>query len=158
MMAHASPHQSLQEELNLITCMIDMMKQEQHFLVAADTEALGALTPLKLQLIDQMAHLAGKRHAALAADGFAATETGMEGWLVRMAHPGINSLWQQLLEKTREAKEINRLNGMLVNKQLSHTETLITAMRTPAGAADQPFYGPSGQSAPVTGKRRLVIG
>ena len=157
-MVNASPHQSLQEELNLITCMIDLMKQEQQFLVSADTEALGKLTPGKLKLIEQMAQLAGKRHAALAADGVAASETGMDGWVARMANPDINTLWQQLLEKTREAKELNRINGMLVNKQLSHTETLITAMRTPAGAADQPFYGPSGQSAPVTGKRRLVIG
>lgn len=157
-MVTASPHQSLQEEINLINCMIDLMKQEQQFLVAADTDALGTLTPLKLQLIEKMALLAGKRHAALSADGFEASESGMETWLARMGHPGIGALWNQLLERTRVAKEQNRVNGMLVNKQLTHNQTLIDAMRTPAGAADQPFYGPTGQTSPVTGKRRLVIG
>lgn len=157
-MATESPHQSLQEELNLINCMITMMKQEQQFLVAGDTDSLSSLTPLKSQLIEKMASLAGKRHASLASDGFAPTEVGMESWLTRMAHPGISALWQQLLDKTREAKELNRVNGMLINKQLTNTENLITAMRTPAGATENTFYGPSGQSSPVTGKRRLVIG
>ncbi len=47
---------------------------------------------------------------------------------------------------------------MLINKHLTNTENLITAMRTPAGATENNFYGPSGQNTPVTGKRRLVIG
>jgi len=157
-MANASASTTLQGELKLIHCLIDLMKQEQQFLVAADTDGLTTLTPLKNDLIEQMAQLAGQRHQNLAADGFEASETGMEAWLDSINDSDAAALWQALLATTAEAKEMNRVNGMLINKQLAHNQILINAMRAPAGAADNNFYGPSGQTTTVTSKRRLVIG
>ncbi len=157
-MATASAHNTLQDELKLINCLIDLMKQEQQFLVAANTDGLGTLTPLKTQLVEQMADLAGQRHKSLETDGFAPSEVGMEAWVLRMANPVISAGWQQVLERMREAKELNRINGMLINKQMMHNQILIQAMRTPADAADTGFYGPSGQTTPVNSKRRLVVG
>lgn len=157
-MPSASPHATLQDELKTITCLIDLMKQEQQFLVGANTDGLATLTPLKTQLVEQMAALAVQRHQSLAQEGFAASETGMTSWLVRISDAAINAGWQQLLGKTAEAKELNRINGMLINKHMSHNQGLINAMRTPAGAADTSFYGPQGQTTAVTGKRRLVVG
>jgi len=157
-MPSASPHTTLQDELKTITCLIDLMKQEQQFLVAANTDGLATLTPLKTQLIDHMAALATQRHQSLAQEGFAASETGMTSWLVRMSNPTIDAGWQQLLARTADAKELNRVNGMLINKHMAHNQGLINAMRTPAGAADTSFYGPQGQTTAVTGKRRLVVG
>lgn len=157
-MPSASPHATLQDELKTITCLIDLMKQEQQFLVAANTDGLATLTPLKTQLVEQMAALAVQRHQSLAQEGHAASETGMTSWLVRISDAAVNAGWQQLLGKTAEAKELNRINGMLINKHMSHNQGLINAMRTPAGAADTSFYGPQGQTTAVTGKRRLVVG
>lgn len=157
-MANASASTTLQGELKLIHCLIDLMKQEQQFLVAANTDGLNTLTPLKNDLIEQMAQLAGQRHQSLASEGFEASESSMEAWLAAIKSPQVNAEWKQLLDFMREAKELNRVNGMLINKQLTHNQTLINAMRAPAGAADTGFYGPSGQTTPVTSKRRLVIG
>lgn len=157
-MASASPHVPLQDEIKLIVCLIDLMKQEQQFLVAGNTDGLATLTPLKNQLIEQMAALGAQRHLCLAEQGFAASETGMGAWLARMADPAHNASWQQLLDRTAEAKELNRVNGMLINKQLAHNQGLIQAMRQPAGAADAAFYGPQGQTTAISGKRRLVVG
>lgn len=157
-MASASAHTTLQDELKLINCLIDLMKQEQQFLIAANTDGLGTLTPLKTQLISQMSALAVQRHQRLEADGFSGSEQGMDSWVVRMANPLISQSWEQTLARTREAKELNRINGMLINKQMTHNQVLIHAMRTPADAADGGFYGPSGQTTPVSSKRRLVLG
>jgi flagellar biosynthesis protein FlgN len=160
-MSSESPHSTLQDELKTITCLIDLMKQEQQFLVAANTantDGLATLTPLKTQLIDHMAALAAQRHQSLARAGFAGSETGMTSWLARTSDPAIAAGWQQLLAKTADAKELNRVNGMLINKHMAHNQGLINAMRTPAGAADTSFYGPQGQTTAVTGKRRLVVG
>ena len=157
-MATASPHSTLQDELKLIGCLIDLMKQEQQFLVAANTDGLQTLTPLKTQLIEQMAVCAKQRHASLAADGFADSEAGMEAWLARMGNAPASTAWQLLLERTGEAKELNRVNGMLINKQMTNNLTLLNAMRAPAGATDASVYGPSGQTSSVTGKRPLVVG
>ena len=82
----------------------------------------------------------------------------MNAWVQRMNDPAINTSWQHVLEKMRDAKELNRVNGMLINKQMTHNQALIQAMRTPADAADTGFYGPSGQATPVSSTRRLVVG
>jgi flagella synthesis protein FlgN len=157
-MATASPHATLQDEIKLISCLIDLMKQEQQFLIAANSDGLSTLTPLKTQLVEQAATLAGQRHASLGAENVDASEVGMEAWLLRMNNPAASASWQLLLDKTREAKELNRVNGMLINKQLTQNQNLINAMRTPAGAADTTFYGPQGQTTAVTGKRGLAVG
>ena len=157
-MATASPHNTLQDELSLIDCLIDLMKQEQQFLVAANTDGLETLTPLKTQLVEQLAGQAALRHKSLEAEGFEASEAGMAAWVARGNNPAIGAVWEQVLESMRTAKELNRINGMLINKQMNHNEILIQAMRTPAGAADTGFYGPSGQATSVNPKRRLVVG
>jgi flagella synthesis protein FlgN len=154
----ATASATLQDEIKLIDCLIDLMKQEQQFLVAARTDGLDTLTPLKLQLVEQMGALAAQRHHSLESEGYAGSETGMADWVQRMADPLIVAAWQQALARMREAKELNRVNGMLINKQMMHNQVLIQAMRTPADAADTGFYGPSGQATPVQGKRRLVLG
>lgn len=153
-----SPHTTLQDELTLIGSLIDLMKQEQQCLVAADTDTLSSLTPVKTQHITQLAMLAGQRHAALAAAGFPGSETGMQAWLERNNNTAATAIWQAALEKMREAKEINRVNGMLINKQMTHNQHLIQAMRTPADAADMGVYGPKGQTPSGGSSRALVIG
>jgi len=154
----ASAHGTLQEELAAIAALIDLMKQEQQCLVAADTDGLSALTPRKNALIDLLAALAGQRHQALAEAGVEASEAGMQAWLAQAAHAQHGAAWQSLLGHMRDAKELNRVNGMLINKQMTQNAILINAMRTPADAADTGFYGPSGQATPVSSKRRLVVG
>ena len=157
-MATASAHTTVQDEVRLIACLTDLMKQEQQFLVAADSDGLTTLTPLKNDLIEQMAALAKQRHVALAAVGHAPSEAGMQEWLAQVSNPLFSEQWQQLLDKTREAKELNRVNGMLINKHMTQNAILINAMRTTPGSADTGFYGPSGQATPVGGKRRFVVG
>lgn len=153
-----SPHVTLQDELTLIDSLIDLMKQEQQCLVAADTDTLANLTPVKTQHITQLGALAGQRHAALSGEGFAGSEVGMEAWLARKNDAAIASIWQQALGRMREAKELNRINGMLINKQLTHNQNLIHAMRSPADAADMGVYGPKGQTTAAQNRRPLVVG
>ncbi len=157
-MSSASPHSTLQDELKLINCLVDLMKQEQQFLIAANTDGLATLTPLKAQLVAQANALAARRHQCLADDNFPDSDVGMAAWLARMDNPAAASAWEQLLDRSREAKEQNRINGMLINKQLAQNQQLINAMRTPAGAADTAFYGPQGQATTPTGKRGLAVG
>lgn len=153
-----SPHTTLQDELTLIAALIDLMKQEQQCLVAADTDTLANLTPLKTQHITQLAALAGQRHSALAGAGFAGSEAGMEAWLAAKKDAAAAAMWEQALGKMREAKELNRVNGMLINKQMTHNQNLIQAMRTPADSADMGVYGPKGQTTTSHNKRPLVVG
>lgn len=157
-MATASPISTLRDEQTLIATLLKLMKQEQQCLVSADTDGLTAITPQKSQLISQMGQLASQRHQALGAAGFAAREAGMDAWLASCNDPAASPLWQELLMLTREAKELNRVNGMLINKQMTYNQNVINAMRTPAHGADTGFYGPSGQPTAGGPSRRFVVG
>ena len=158
MMATASPITTLADELAVLGSLVELMKQEQQMLVGADTEGLAVITPQKDQLIMQLAALSKQRHQALGAAGCAPREAGMETWLDNAKDGGANEAWQLVLAKTREAKEFNRVNGMLITKHLTHNQNLINAMRTPSTGGEAGVYGPSGQAAPMGPSRRFVIG
>ena len=153
-----SPITTLRDEQQLIGSLIELMQQEQQFLVGADSDGLDRLTPQKSALVQQMAALASRRHQALGAAGFAAGEAGMEPWLAAGGDDGGRADWRTLLERTRAAKELNRVNGMLINKQLTSTQVVLNAMRTPAGGADAATYGPSGHTSAGGPSRRFVVG
>ncbi|NHZ61000.1 flagella synthesis protein FlgN [Massilia genomosp. 1] len=157
-MSTATPSTTLPQELALITSVLELMTQEQQLLVSADTAGLDQLTPRKAQAVLEMTTLAQQRHAHLAAAGFAADEGGMQAWMNRHGAADALSSWQALLDKTREAKELNRINGMLITKQLSHTKGLINAMRTPTSGGEAGVYGKSGQAAPGGPSKRYVVG
>jgi flagella synthesis protein FlgN len=153
-----SPTTTLRDEQALIDSLVELMKQEQQFLVRADSDGLAAITPQKSTLVQQMAVLASQRHQALGAAGFATREAGMEDWLASAGDEAARGSWLALLERTREAKELNRVNGMLINKQMMNTQVVLNAMRTPAGGADPGVYGPGGQTTTGGPSRRFVVG
>lgn len=154
----ASPLDTLHDEQQLVASLLDLMTQEQQCLIDADIDGLNAITPRKAELMNGLAVLANQRHQALAAAGFAAEETGMQDWVAQAANRGAASDWQQLLVLTRDAKEVNRVNGMLINKQMTHNQNLLQAMRQPANAGDSAVYGPTGQATPGGPSRRFVVG
>ncbi|HEU4853599.1 MAG TPA: flagellar protein FlgN [Telluria sp.] len=157
-MATPSPTTALQNEHATMTVLLDLLKQEQEYLVSADTEALEQATPAKTDMVRQMAAATSERHQALSAAGFPGSDKGMESWLAANGDERAASLWNALIELTREAKEQNRVNGMLIARHLAHNQNLLNAMRQPASGPESAVYGPSGQ-APSTGpSRRFVLG
>jgi flagella synthesis protein FlgN len=149
---------ALLDEQRLITTLVDLMKQEQQFLVSADSDGLNTITPQKSALVQQAAVLAAQRLQALAAAGLPATEAGMEQWLANSNDDAARGAWRELLALTRAAKEQNRINGMLINKQMANTQVILNAMRTPTGGADSGVYGPGGQTVGGGPSRRYVVG
>jgi flagella synthesis protein FlgN len=150
-----TPLSSLREEQRVITALLAVLKQEQQQLVAADIDGLTELTPRKAALVNDMAVLASQRHSALGAAGHKAEEAGMEAWLAASGDATAAPLWQQVLELTREAKELNRLNGTLISKHLSHTQGALQALRPQAQGN---FYGPSGQPTSSSPRRGFLAG
>lgn len=154
----SSPHQTLAAEHQHITALLTLMKQEQQSLVALNADALNELTPRKNELLAGLAGLSKQRHAALRAAGCEASEAGMEPWLAVGGNEDARTAWQQLLDAAREAKELNRVNGMLINKQLAHNQGVLNAMRTPTNAPAGAIYGASGQTLGVGASKRYVVG
>jgi flagella synthesis protein FlgN len=47
---------------------------------------------------------------------------------------------------------------MLITRQMAHNQTVLNALRTPAGGADQSLYGAKGQTFGGGPSRRFVVG
>jgi flagella synthesis protein FlgN len=153
-----SPITTVPQEQQHVSALIALMKQEQQLLVAADADGLAQLTPQKNALLQALAELSAQRHAALVAAGCDGSEAGMEPWLAVGGNLDARSQWEQLLGLAREAKELNRVNGMLINKQLAHNQGVLNALRMPAGAEAGGVYGASGQALGSGPSKRYVIG
>jgi len=153
-----SPISTVSAEQQHVIQLIELMKQEQALLVAADADGLVELTPRKNTLLQELADLSSQRHAALVAAGCEGSEAGMEPWLAVGGNEDARAQWEALLELARQAKELNRVNGMLINKQLAHNQGVLNALRTPAGAQSTGVYGASGQTLGSGPSKRYVIG
>jgi flagella synthesis protein FlgN len=147
---------SLREEQRVITSLLEVLKQEQQCLISADIDALTNLTPTKSALVNDMAVLASQRHSALGAAGFKPEEAGMEAWIAASGDPGAQQFWRDVLELTREAKEMNRINGTLINKHLNLTQSALQSLRPQNPATN--MYGPTGQTSNTSVRRGFLAG
>lgn len=156
-MTTATPIDSLRDEQQTMRELLELMQQEQQHLMAVDVEQLNQVTVRKGELVSRMAALALARHQALAAAGHSAGEEGMAPWLAECGQTAAAPLWQELLGMTRKAKELNRVNGMLINKHMAHTQGALAALR-PAATENASVYGPSGKHVAARQSGRFVVG
>ncbi len=148
---------NLQDEQTALAALLALMTEEQQLLVAGEIDGLSTLTVEKASLINQLAILANQRHTALGAAGFAPEENGMQAWLTSSKDVDAAALWDAVLELTRNAKELNRVNGILINKHMSNNQGALNALRVPIKGGSS-FYGPSGQTTTSGTSRRYVVG
>jgi flagella synthesis protein FlgN len=155
-MTTVTPLNSLREEEQIMSTLLDLLRQEQHLLVTAEIESLSAITTRKTALVTQMTLLSAQRHRSLGKSGFPAEEAGMDAWIAASGEARKESatLWSALLQHTREAKELNRVNGMLINKQMGHTQGALQAL-SPKGSN---FYSPGGMSTSLPRSRGFLAG
>lgn len=153
-----SPADSLSEEHKAVRALTQLLQQEQEQLVAGDINGIKALTEPKAQAAVRMAELAAGRHKALAKAGFEEDESGMKAWLASSAasSTAIES-WHELIVLAQVGKELNRINGTLINKQMVRNQNVLNILQhgTVQGNA---VYGPDGQTANKSVKRHIVVG
>ncbi|MGV7209025.1 flagella synthesis protein FlgN [Oxalobacteraceae bacterium A2-2] len=151
-----SPINSLREETKVMAALLDVLRQEQQCLIAADIDTLATLTAGKSALVGQMSQLSQLRHQALEQAGHFNQDAGMDAWIAASGETEALPMWQSLLEQTRAAKELNRVNGMLINKQMSYTQGALDALR-PRGSSAA-VYGPSGLTSSAPRSRGFLAG
>jgi flagella synthesis protein FlgN len=151
-----SPADSLSEEHKAVRALMQVLQQEQAQLVEANIEGVAALTEPKAQAAVRMAELANRRYQALRVAGFEPQETGMKAWL---AAPGASltasKSWQELMELAEAAKEINRVNGTLINKQMVRNQNALNVLQFGSLQGNN-VYGPNGQTAQSSSGRHIV--
>lgn len=153
-MSQTSPaivRQCLLQELEAMTSLAALLKQEQTALIDGNVDQLGTCTAQKSELVNSIGELEKQRNGCLQALGFGSDADGMKSYLLQ--HAGEEtSLWEQLLQITAQAKEDNKNNGILINRQLTKNQASLNILQQDKHAGS--FYGPSGQSLSntITGK------
>src|SRR5690554_4167603 len=124
------PGAQLAREQDVTTALLTLLRQEQASLVEADINGVTDLLNEKSLLITQATDLAITRHQALAHAGYEANEAGMQAWIAAQpAQSEAVQTWQSLIELAREAKEINRTNGLLISQQMARNEAALNVLR-----------------------------
>lgn len=148
---------SLREEHQAALGLLAVLRQEQLKLVDADIDGLLVLTAEKTTVVAHMSELASRRHRALSAAGFAASEAGMQAWLdSASALEDCRQDWQDMLSVLESAQELNRTNGLLINKHAARNQQALSVLQS--GTQVGNIYGPNGQATMTSIGRRLVIG
>ena len=146
---------SIEQESHTVGRLIEILEQEQSCLIQADFERVQALLEEKSTLLQSFNLLSQERYQWLSAAGYPANESGMSDWLKENREHAQQTSWLTMQQALLKAKELNRINGMLINKHFTRNQQLLSTLRGQTETSE--FYGPSGQTTSNGRPRGAVI-
>lgn len=146
---------SLAQDAKLLDSLLSLLTREQAHLVKADVDAIEAIIEEKSLLLQQINLAARSRYEALKANGFDASEAGMDAWVQRQNKQNISTAWAKFQSALAQAKELNRLNGTLISKHFNRNQELLNHLQ--GKSADDSVYGRDGQAMSKAPNRSGLI-
>lgn len=146
---------SLVQDAKLLDSLLSLLTREQAHLVKADIDAIEAIIEEKSLLLQQINIAARSRYEALRVNGFDASEAGMDAWVQRQSKQNISTAWAKFQRGLAQAKEMNRLNGVLVSKNFNRNQELLNHLQ--GKSADDSVYGRDGQAMSKAPNRSGLI-
>lgn len=135
---------SLDQEAHAVSQLIELLEQEQSQLIHANIGQIQILLKEKHALLQTLGTATHQRYQLLAASGYSANETGMSDWLAQHAPKSMQSTWTAMQQTLLKAKELNRLNGILINKHFARNQQRLAALQQQSETGH--LYGPNGQT------------
>lgn len=139
----------LGDEATAVENFVRLLGTEQRALQDGALDTLPALTEQKTATVGQLARLGQARNQLLQQAGLPADQAGLKAWAG--SDPARTALTNRILVLAAEARELNRLNGILIASRLQQTQSaldILTRSQTGGG-----LYGPDGQTAHRSGYR-----
>ncbi len=146
---------SFERDVKLLDSLLSLLTREQGHLVKAEIDAIEAIIEEKSLLLQQMNLAARARYDALKANGFDSNEAGMDAWVQRQNKQNISTAWAKFQNALAQAKEMNRLNGILINKNFNRNQELLNHLQ--GNSSGDSVYGRDGQAKPKTTNRSGLI-
>ena len=143
-------HQCIQNEIEAMSGLVDLLREEQSVLTMAPApevmEQLTRITAGKNRLIATINQHGQSRRLLVQRLGFQPIESTMPQWL---HGPADKDAWATLVRHTRKANELNRLNGLLINKHLIRNRNTLQVLLSQhrSGTETPALYGANGQSS-----------
>ena len=148
--AIASPFdlvKNLEAELQAFQDFIQVLQTEQDALVQGNVDPLLELAQIKSEKVVLLSQLAESRTRFLSARGYDQEHGGMAKWLQQPrdgGNPQIVELWQQLLTLAENARQLNQINGSMIDTRLRNNQQALAILQ--AAAKQNALYGPDGQT------------
>ena len=140
----------LKREAELVVRFRDTLLREQQILRNGTTEGLAEISAEKLSLVDSLNIAGAERARTLSSSDNDLID--MQSWFAaRPAEREAAELWKILLGTAREARDLNALNGNLI--QVLHQKTSDALSILTQGKVDQSLYSSNGQTSQSTGSR-----
>ncbi len=137
-------HVSFEADASLVAQLLHDLQNEQTALVSADLDTIERMVDSRVELLQALGAAANQRYEALAAAGFEANENGMAEWLKQQSSQTLDKAWVEFQKHLIQAKELNRLNGVLINKHFLRNQEKLDALHGKSAAPQ--FYGKNGHA------------
>lgn len=135
----------LTEEIALYTRLTELLRNEQQALTQGVADEIVQITAAKGECVNGIQSCENQRQQLLQ-------QTGLDGLLQRQTtDTPLGQSWQQLTTLASQARELNQLNGRIINMRLQRTQEALAVLRN--NDSTTPVYGPDGQ-AQGSGKGR----
>ena len=146
---------SFEQDMVLVDKLLGVLSHEQTSLVAGDIDALEGLLDEKSALLQSINGAVTSRYELLAKNGFEANETGITAWLAKQGKPVLDGSWTNFQKALAQAKEMNRLNGMLITRHSTRNQQMLSQLQ--GTTSNTGVYGRNGQAASATLSRGTLI-
>jgi flagella synthesis protein FlgN len=134
-----------QQDVKLVNELMFLLSREQVSLVEADIDEVETLLDEKSVLLQRISASAQLRYQALSKAGYSANENGMKSWVDTHADTKQSLLWQDFQNTLEQAKELNRVNGQLINKHFNRNQQFLNQLQ--GKSINNSMYGPNGQAS-----------
>jgi flagella synthesis protein FlgN len=134
---------AMAEERAAVRSFVDLLQQEQNLLTENSIDPLMMLAEQKSTRAAQLGELAEVRHRLMLACLPELTAPAILAWFkVNSAESLV--LWQEISTLAEQARQLNHINGELIQMKLRHNQQLLTALSRAVNQAN--LYGPDGQT------------
>ncbi|PRD65325.1 flagella synthesis protein FlgN [Malikia granosa] len=137
---------SLAQEHALALQLLEVLGQEEAALLDNDADALSQAAHGKSQLIASFVTLHQQLRRLLGQAGLPEQDSSVAAWVAGQSDPALQAQWRELLDGAQRAQELNRTNGLLIQRLSVRNQAALATLRGPGEAE---LYGQRG----LTGRR-----
>ena len=144
------------QDVKLLNDLVSLLSKEQLSLVNMDIDVIEDILDEKSELIQQITESSQARHQALGKAGYDANENGMATWVRANAQPKEEAAWQAFQKQLAQAKELNRVNGQMINQHFKRNQQTLNLLQGKSPNAAAGVYGPNGQTSTLSHTRSTL--
>lgn len=145
--------QAVAAEAGQIKQFVEILEKEKSALTDGRIDELPAIAADKERLAANLNELSRLRNSHLATLGLAPDRQGMDAWFAQNPEQkDAASAWNRTLSLATQAKELNRLNGQLIQLRMQYNSQALEILLRKESALD--LYGPDGR-ATALGDRKI---